>query len=694
MGSRKLKILAVDDLQDNLITVKALVSEVFPNTEVLTALSGRKALELAAAEDPDVILLDILMPEMDGFEVCRRLKADKQLADIPVVFVTAMTEDKENRIRAIECGGEAFLNKPIDLSELISQIRAMIKIKTANNEKKDEKVRLVALVEEQTRELQQSQAATLQLLNNLQIENETRKAREESLRKSEEDLNRSRNEYLHLATELQNILDTIPDSITFLSPDMSVLWRNKFSSPALDLAAKEAINEHCYNQLTRKGERCEDCPALQSLRTGEPAIKSLSFPDGRTLEVRTIAIKEGDRIVKLVVINRDITAHRQLEEQLRQSQKMESVGTLASGIAHDFNNILAAISGYGQLTLMKLPTDDPLRNNVSSILESVDRATHLTKELLIFSRKQTSTKRLLNVNEIAIKTEKFLKRIIAEDILFSLVLHEKEIPVMADAHQFEQVLINLATNACHSMPQGGKLTLSTEMIVLKNEFPAVHGSGPPGTYALVTVSDTGTGMDVLTQKRIFEPFFTTKEAGKGTGLGLAVVYGIIKGHNGYIKVYSVPGMGSTFQIYLPIVFEKIRPEILMPEGMNVGGAETILLAEDDEMVRTITTKILTEFGYTVITATDGTDAVHKFREQNGLIDLLLFDLIMPKMNGKEAFDEIRKIRPGIKAVFSSGYAPETVRQKTSLAEGTCIITKPTSPEELLRTIRQVLDNSL
>ena len=278
------------------------------------------------------------------------------------------------------------------------------------------------------------------------------------------------------------------------------------------------------------------------------------MPDGRLLELRAVPNNdESGKVESVIEVIRDITEHKKLEDQLRQAQKMESIGTLAGGIAHDFNNILTAIIGFGQLALMQMGPDDPQREKIEHMLEGGDRAAQLTNDLLIFSRKQVSEKRPVDLNDIIGKVEKFLVRVIGEDIKCSMALHNEPIVVYADPHQLEQVLMNLATNARDAMPKGGDLMISAEQISLGDNFVAIHGYGKPGKYALLTISDTGEGMDEETRKKIFDPFFTTKEVGKGTGLGLAVVYGIIKEHEGFINVYSEPGIGTTFKIYLPLI---------------------------------------------------------------------------------------------------------------------------------------------
>jgi CheY-like chemotaxis protein len=336
--------------------------------------------------------------------------------------------------------------------------------------------------------------------------------------------------------------------------------------------------------------------------------------------------------------------------------------------------------------------DDPQREDIENILEGADRAAQLTKDPLIFSRKQASEKGPVDLNEIIGKVEKFLVRVIGEDINCSLSLHNEPIVVHADPHQIEQVLMNLATNAKDAMAKGGDLIISTEQILVENDFVTIHGYGKPGRYALLTISDTGEGMDEETRQKIFDPFFTTKEVGKGTGLGLAVVYGIIKDHEGFINVYSEPGEGTTFRIYLPLISSDVRVEEIAPEKETLArGTETILLTEDDESVRGIISIVLKQEGYTVIEAEDGLDAVKKFMENRETIHLLLSELIMPKMNGIEAYDEMKSWRPDLKAIFASGYAPDFIRQKMSFESGVVLISKPILPYALLKKVRSILD---
>jgi CheY-like chemotaxis protein len=288
---------------------------------------------------------------------------------------------------------------------------------------------------------------------------------------------------------------------------------------------------------------------------------------------------------------------------------------------------------------------------------------------------------------------KILLRILGEDIRFKTIISIDDVPIFADAHHIEQILMNLATNARDAMPKGGTFSITLEKVNLDNEFITLHGYGCIGEYAMITITDTGKGMDANTKEKMFEPFFTTKEVGKGTGLGMAVVYGIVKQHDGYINVYSEPEIGTTFRIYLPLIKEAIKEDFADSNQIYPsGGEETILLAEDNQSFMNVATVILKEFGYNVITAFDGEDAINKFSKYKDSIKLLLFDVIMPKQNGKEAYDEIVKIKPDVKIIFLSGYTPDVIQQKVSMDIGATVISKPILPITLLSEVRKVLDN--
>ena len=387
----------------------------------------------------------------------------------------------------------------------------------------------------------------------------------------------------------------------------------------------------------------------------------------------------------------NITELKSLENQLRHAQKMEALGTLTGGIAHDFNNILTAIIGYGSLLDMKMEKEDRFRPMVEHILTAADRAASLTKSLLAFGRRQDIELHVVDLSDIVKGVGKFLLRLLREDIELRTIIADEACMVLADTGQIEQVLMNLATNARDAMQHGGKLVITTSMANLDHDFIATHGYGEPGRFALLTVSDSGAGMDLATSSRIFEPFFTTKDVGKGTGLGLSLAYGIIKQHNGYINCYSEPGIGTTFRVYLPIVNALAEPLPVSSAETLQGGTETILVAEDDTQVRMLTHKLLESFGYTVIEAMDGEDALKQFVAHQKTIQLALLDVIMPGKNGREAYDEMRKRSPGLKVLFTSGYSADIFQQGEFEGAGFDFVSKPVLPAELLHKIRHLLD---
>lgn len=385
------------------------------------------------------------------------------------------------------------------------------------------------------------------------------------------------------------------------------------------------------------------------------------------------------------------TERQKLEAQLLQAQKMEAIGHLAGGIAHDFNNMLQAIIGYASLLDMRVEEDSPLKTYVAEILNSSEKSADLTKQLLAFSRKQIISPKQIDLNQLIQGMEKMLGRLIGEDVEFETYLANRDLSVVVDPGQIGQVLMNLCTNARDAMPDGGHLSISTEAVQLGEDYIAANIIEKPGMYALISVTDTGVGMDDETRQKIFDPFFTTKEVGRGTGLGLSMAYGIIRQHNGHINVYSEMGKGSTFRIYLPLSETVGEVTEAAAATMPRGGKETILVAEDNEEVRGLIRSVLEGFGYTVITAGDGEEALHKFRENEDRIKLVILDVIMPRKNGKEVYDEITRTNPGMKVLFSSGYTADVISTKGVLEGKMDFISKPVTPHDLLNKIREILD---
>jgi PAS domain S-box-containing protein len=414
--------------------------------------------------------------------------------------------------------------------------------------------------------------------------------------------------------------------------------------------------------------------------------------DGRLIqEDVTISplINSAGRLTGYLCIKRDITEEVKIGNQLRQAQKMEAVGTLAGGIAHDFNNILTALIGYGTLLQMKVSSTDPLRAYIDQIVSASRKATNLTASLLAFSRRQPITLTPLDINGCVRKTEQLLKRLLTEDIELNTFLGKDDMVVMADATQVDQILFNLATNARDAMPQGGRLSITTKTVLLDRDFEVVHGFGKTGSYVLLSFSDTGIGMDEPTRQKIFDPFFTTKEEGKGTGLGLSTVYGIVKQHNGYITVYSEPGVGTTFRVYLPAVTARTVEE--QPSSFSHRkGKETILVADDNEDARQLMKEVFRLYGYSVIEAVDGEDAIDRFGN-HGSIDLVILDSVMPKKNGRAVYDEIVKTRPDTKVLFISGYTKDIILDKGIGEHEFDFVPKPLSPNDLLKKVREMLD---
>ena len=512
-----------------------------------------------------------------------------------------------------------------------------------------------------------------------------RKMAEEALRRNED--------------YLKNVVDNIP--VMVFAKDAATLryvTLNKAGEDLLELPREELLGKRDCDILP--GEQAEsfmqkDRLTLERGVLVESLEEAFKTSSGRELILHTKKIPLFDdqgEARYLLGIAEDITARKHLEEQLLQSQKMEAIGQLAGGVAHDFNNILMVIKGLSAM----LKRDDTMtelqKEMVQDILDSADKAAQLTSSLLTFSRKQVIRMLPVDLNGIVLHVQKFLTWIVGHDVRLKLVNSDSRMVVNVDAGQIEQGLMNLATNARDAMPAGGVLTIETYRQVIDELFVDVNKFGASGRYAVISVSDTGIGMDDKTKTRIFEPFFTTKEPGKGTGLGMSIVYGIIKQHNGFIHVYSEPQLGTTFRIYLPLVGTDLSDEETRGDaGSPARGTETVLVVEDDPVLRGLLEGILVGYGYRVLLAEDGQDAVAKFRDAPVKVDLVLMDMVMPRLSGKDACAAIRKIDPGVRVAYVSGYSADSIRSREVIEEETVLIMKPIQPMELLRKVREILD---
>jgi PAS domain S-box-containing protein len=517
----------------------------------------------------------------------------------------------------------------------------------------------------------------------LLIQRATRRKIEDALRESER---KYRNIF---ENALEGIFQTTPDGL-FISANPALSRMCGFDSPQEMMKSVTNIAGQLYVNP-------EDRIKLKVLHENQMFVEGFetqiynknSEKIWVSLNERSVLGAKGELLYYEGTIE-DITARKHLESQLRQSQKMEAIGTLAGGVAHDFNNILTAITGYGNLLQMDIGDDIKRRHYAEQILVASKKAANLTQSLLAFSRKQTINPKPCKLNDILQSIEKLLRRLITEDIEFKIVFADPDVTIMADANQMDQVLMNLTTNARDAMSHGGSLTIEAKSVFLEGEFLQNYGFGKPGQHALISITDTGIGMDEKTREKIFEPFFTTKEVGKGTGLGLSIVYGIVKQHDGHINIYSEPGKGTVCKIYIPAIKTQAE-ELRLPDRDVKGGTETILLAEDNDQLRNLTKEVLLANGYTVIETNDGEQAIERFIKNKDIIDILILDVVMPKKNGKDVYDAVQKLKTGIKVLFTSGYTGDIVLNKGICNGEANFISKPFSPNDLLLKVREILD---
>ncbi|OGW12229.1 MAG: hypothetical protein A2W77_09810 [Nitrospinae bacterium RIFCSPLOWO2_12_39_16] len=500
---------------------------------------------------------------------------------------------------------------------------------------------------------------------------------------------------LELQRKYEELINSLNAGVFKIDTDGKMIEVNKACVMMVEADSREELLKHNVLHLLENKNKLKEI--VDRLLKGESVIDEeipfITIKGNKIWTSVSTVLKKGDNgNIYLEGIIEEITEKKKLEDQLRHSQKMESVGILAGGIAHDFNNILSAIMNYGNLLIMKKGGDETTKKFAEQIISASEKGASLTKGILAFTRKQVINPQVVDLNGLIERTEKILMRLISEDIELNTNLTDRALNVNIDEVQIDQILMNLATNARDAMLNGGKITISTSLYEINGEFIRAYGYGKPGSYAMINFADTGVGMDEETRKKIFEPFFTTKGLGKGTGLGLSISYGIIKQHNGFINVFSEPGNGTEFKIYLPLTTQEAKERKPIEVITTVSGSETLLFVEDNSIVRETTRVILEEYGYKVIEAVDGEDAVQKFNENKDNIKLIISDMIMPKKSGKEVYEEIKKISPDIKVIFVSGYTADQIKTKDISEDGISLLFKPITPNKLLKKVREVIDS--
>jgi len=645
VGAKSLRVLVVEDrAEDAELTVRELRrAELDCETvRVDTAQAFRRAL---ADFRPDIVLADYTVPGFGGMAALEILKTDAP--EIPLIVVTGSL-DEETAAECIKAGAADYVLKTnlIRLEPAISGALAF----------------------------SQSQA--------------DKHAAESALRMSER--------------RFRALVEESWDAVALFGSDGSILYGSPATTRLLGYDLSEFVGRNAM-ELIHPDDRAAVLVSLQEAMVAPRARVQVAarvrHKNGgwRYLEGVFTNLLDDPSVAAIVNNYRDVTDRRILEEQVMLSKKMEAIGRLAGGVAHDFNNILTAIGGYTDLLLADLPPDDHRRHDVEEIYQAAQRAAGLTQQLLAFSRRQVLQPKVIDLNALVPEIEKMLRRLIGEDILFATVLHPHLGNVRADPGQIEQVIVNLAVNARDAMPDGGRLTIETRNVELDAEYAVDHPTVKPGRYVMLAVTDSGIGMDEETKSRIFEPFFTTKVRGKGTGLGLATVYGIVQQTGGHIWPYSEPGRGTTMRVYLPRVDAPAdaieHPSDAAPDTLR--GNETILVVEDEAPVRAVTRQLLERNGYTVLEAPDGAAALALVDGAAGSrhIDLLLTDVIMPGMSGRELADKLKARRPNVRVLFMSGYTDDAVVRHGMLEPGLAYLEKPFRPPMLLKKVRGVLQST-
>jgi PAS domain S-box-containing protein len=696
-------ILIIDDSPTNLAVVGEFLSK--QGLQVMVALNGELGVELARNDQPDLIVLDVLLPGIDGIEACRRLKADERTKAIPVIFTTIVT-GVEDKLKGFAVGGVDYITKPFHYEEILARVGAHLRLRQLTQSLQQRNVQLQTtqeMLRQQNAQLQAAQTALHEA--NAELEQRIAARTVELVRANadlQEQISERKRAEAALLTErnlLRTLIDHLPDGIYVKDRQSRFMLVNRALLEVLGLSSAEQVLGKSHSDFFPPhvaAQLADDEQAIfatgQALLNHEESVASPHSGASRWVLTSKVPVRDAQgQIAALVGVTRDITEHKSLQVQLLQSQKMECIGRLAGGVAHDFNNLLTAIVGYAELALATLAPDSQPHDDLLAILNAAERAIALTRQLLVFARKEVIIPQSLDLNELALNLDKLLRRLIGTDV--ELVVREAPgtALVKADPHQIEQVLLNLAINARDAMPDGGRLTIEIATVVREQGSKSQHAQGGPAPYVMLAVSDTGVGMLPEVQAHVFEPFFTTKEVGKGTGLGLATCYGIVQQHGGQIEVSSKVGQGTIVKVYLPRVSEAANSRhVRAAPGSLPGGVETILLVEDEPMVRQLAARVLQQLGYTVLEAADGAEALRVAQRDSGRIDLLVTDMVMPHMNGNVLAERLRAVYPRLRVMFISGYSDDRLSQRRLAEQGDILLQKPFTSDLLARTVHDLL----
>jgi PAS domain S-box-containing protein len=684
------RILAVDDKEENAYYLRALLGA--HGFAVDAARDGEEALTLARKSPPDLVISDLLMPVMDGYTLLREWKADNRLNDIPFIVYTATYTDPDDQRLALDLGADAFILKPTEPEDFLARVLAVqASARTAIRPPAhiphgDETTLLKSYSEALVRKLEEK-SVQLHEANRALIEDiAKREAVEKSLRESE-----ARFQQISCnINEVFWIVDARSGRLLFVSPAYEKIW----CRPIQELYD----NPQMWIDTVHEEDRARvEAAAATGYADGTYNVQyRIVVPDGsmRWIQDRAFPVRDAAGAVERIVgVARDITENRKLEEHFRQVQKMEAVGQLAAGVAHDFNNMLAVIHMQAGLLAVQGTLSEKQTALLGEMEGVIQRAADLTRQLLTFSRRQTMMPRDMDLNLIVTDLSKMLWRILGEDIHRELKIWPEPLFINCDAGMMDQVVMNLTVNARDAMPEGGRLCIETSAVEFTEadveEFPEVRA----GSFACMRVTDTGAGIAPEILDRIFEPFFTTKDLGKGTGLGLATVFGIVQQHQGWISVESEVGVGTTFRVYFPMLSAAQVPQkAAAREPGSLRGHETILMVEDDPALRASVRIALTMHGYRILEASTGAGALEAWAGNRGEISLLLTDLVMPDgMNGKELARRLLAEAPELKVIYMSGYSTDVAGKDLVLEEGRNFLGKPFSAMKLVETVRRRLD---